>query len=566
MSLFGQPSTGGFGTPAAGSQPSVFGGAATAAPAFGAPASAPSVPSAFGKPAQPVGGGLFGAPATLTGGFASGFGSTGGTSALGGTAASAAAPASGGIFGGGFRGAAQQSTPATTGFSFGPQQTSGPALAGFGAPAIGSSLFGQQLQPQQQRPQSEALHNEPQAPPGNTRVSQLPNQAIQMLEAAERHITDQRAKAARLFALQPTTDKQISAVRERCAATRRRLVRTDTGVEALASNADALRNAVREDRRWADGVSHSLTQLSRSLEARSGLQSASAYAYGNGDTMTPVPPSVTHVNPEYFASVVNDLEERTIAYKREIDQIAEYLSADGGGGKDAMSSATGLDALHARYQSTSAVGGGSYDGEGYRVRNGRSADSRMGGAPAESRGRAIEDVIRRQYEYFMVVANNVAAVHETLTLMRDDFMAEARRHDADAVDPFAQADARERAEEERKHRAAATVQVGVKDSAGVVNQSGANTTPQVASQTGSAFGGFGGSVGGFGTAGAGVAAPTTPGLALVPLSTSAFGAPTAAATTSAFGGFGGGFGATLSSAPVDTQRRPTTTGRRTPRR
>lgn len=522
MSIFGQQSTAAFGAPASSaaapsafgaSQPSLFGGASTlaATPAFGKP----TTTSAFGQP--PATTSLFGQqPAPATGGSLFGAAPAPAASVFGGAPAAAPAPAAGG------------------GFNFALTAAPVAGAGAFGGAAGGA--FGQAQTQQQQQMQMQQMQQQqqqvPQPPPGSAKVSQLPPQAIQMLEAAERLITEERSKAARLFALQAPTDEEVGSLRERCAAVRRKLVRTDTEVESLASNAVALRNAVRGDRRAADGIAHSRAQLARRLELESGMSSGAAYAYGGAESMAPVPAAVTHVDPGYFAAVVDELEERANTYKREIDQIADFLRADGGGvGKGAAAALSGLDALHARYQS-SATGGtaGSFDVDGYGSQmSNNGGNMHVNGSSSESRGRTIEDITRRQYEYFMVVANNVAAVHETLTQFKDDYVAEARRHDPDAVDPFSQADARERAEEERKSRAAAAVQVGNGTAPGAAATNPAQ--PAAVGVGNTTSGTFGGSA--FGATAAAVSGASGPGLALAPLAAGAFGAPIAAATPAA---------------------------------
>ncbi len=160
----------------------------------------------------------------------------------------------------------------------------------------------------------------------------------------------------------------------------------------------------------------------------------------------------------------------------------------------------------------------------------------------------MEDIIRRQYEYFMVVANNVASVQETITSLKEDYLASSRRHDLDAVDPFAQADARERAEDERKRRAAAAVQavglLGAPKQGEMANgtnpvvPSGAPTTATpstvgaigpltpAATKPGGAALGFGIQPNGVGTSGFGGGASATPSVGgAFGSSLGAFGAP-----------------------------------------
>jgi hypothetical protein len=461
-----------FGAPQQSQQPSLFGGAAAPAQA---PQSQPAGTSLFGAPSTAAGqaqtslfgaqsqGGVFGAqsqqPSSLFGGASSQPGIFAGS-----------APSQPGLF-------SSLAQPSPLGGGYGNQygQTQPPpAVGGLGSafgiaaqqqqqnqmqqPQQGSLLQQQQpsmFPPQQQQQQYAQMQS--QAPlPASTRVDQLPAKAIELLESVEKRLSDQRAKASHLVALQPQYEENMRVQRDSCAATRRRLVRTDTGVEALATNANALRQAVRDERRAADSVAHSLAQLCRSLELHGSSHARySAYSYGNDEYLGPVPQFITHVNPEYFASVVTELEERANVYKREIDQIAEFLRAEGTG---TNTTSHGFDDLQSRmYNPNVSTGRFSSQSEGYSDLSVAHANSSSRQRP-ESKGRAIEDVIRRQYEYFMVVANKAAAVHEALARLKDDYISDARRHDPDAVNPFAQADSREKVEEEKRRRIAASVQ------------------------------------------------------------------------------------------------------------
>jgi hypothetical protein len=514
MSLFGQPAT-------ASSNPSLFGGtpapAQPTAPLFGSSSgnalfggSQQSQPSLFGAPAQSQqsqlpGTSLFGAPSAAQSQIspfgaqsqAGIFGAQSQPSVFGGASSQPGifggpAPSQPGLF-------SSLSQPSLLGGGSGNQYGQTQPAAGFG------SAFGmaQQQQTQIQQPQQGSLLQQQQpslfqqqqyaqfqslAPlPTSTRVDQLPVKAIELLESVEKRLSDQRAKASHLFALQPQYEEKMRVQRDSCAATRRRLVRTDTGVEALATNANALRHAVRDERRAADSVAHSLAQLCRSLELHGSAHAwYSAYSYGNDDDIGPVPQFITHVNPEYFASVVTELEERANAYKREIDQIAEFLRMEGPVSNVAS---RGFDALQARmYNPNMSTGRFDSQGEGYPDRPVGSGNVSLRRRP-ESKGRAIEDVIRRQYEYFMVVANKAAAVHEALARLKDNYIADARRQDPDAVNPFAQADSREQVEEEKRRRIAASVQPSGLLTAAQSSATGANLTDQsrFATNTGSLF-------------------------------------------------------------------------------
>jgi hypothetical protein len=412
-SLFGPPSQGG--APSAGQpQPSLFGGNASQPGLFGG---ATSQPGLFGAQPQP-----------------SQFSSQSQPSPFGGISGAISAQSQSALgFGSGFVVGQQQPTQF--------QQTQQ------------GSLF--QLQPQQAslfQPQQYAQFQAQNPVPASTRVDQLPPKAIELLESVQKRLWDQRAKASHLIALQVLHEENMRVLRDGCASSHRRLVRADTGVEALTTNANALHQAMRDDRRAADNVAHSLAQLCRSLDPL-GSSNAwyNAYSYTAANELGPVPPFITHVNPVYFTAVVSELEERAKAYKREIDQIAEFLRMEGAGYSAASH---GFDALEARMHNSRNDGVISAGNEGYVVIGSAGTSRRR----AEAKGHAIEDIIRRQFEYFMMVANKTAAVHEPLARRKENYLADARRQDPDAVDPFAQADSRERAEDEKRRRIAAAIQ------------------------------------------------------------------------------------------------------------
>lgn len=67
-----------------------------------------------------------------------------------------------------------------------------------------------------------------------------------------------------------------------------------------------------------------------------------------------------------------------------------------------------------------------------------------------TRARSIEDVIRRQYDYFKVGATQVVVAQEAVRGFKWQYCEEILRMDPDAVDLFEQADLREKAMAERR--------------------------------------------------------------------------------------------------------------------
>lgn len=577
MSLFGSTTgaasgTGGFGTPAGApasqpglgvgfgqAQPSPFGGTATPAPsnAFGTPAAGAqsqaggfsfsaqqTQPSLFGgTTAAPATGGLFGAsqsqPAT---GLLGAPQSQGGSGLFGASQSQAGtglfgAPQSqpgAGLFGapqsqpsGGLFGASQ--SQAGIGLFGATQQQPAQNLSGaaqsqpagglfgvgqstslLGAPSPQGGLFGTGGlggAPQQQTHQP-AGPTVPHPPAGSTKISALPPKAIEILESVERALADQRGKAARLKASYSASESTLKDTRERGSTARRRLIRTGTAVESLASGANALRHAVHEERRRADSVLESLSQLAKSIDqATHGVQLGNGY--GLPAYAAPVPSAVTHIDPAYFTNVIGELEERAAAYKREIDQIGEYLHADGG-----MEGSHDLDSLHVRLHGSAKFASAGRDG---------SSLGKDGRGDPRSRVHDLDEIIRRQYDYFMVVASNVATAHESITSLKDRYISGLLRSDPDGVDPFAQADARERAEEDRRRRAAAAVQPIFSSADVKTEPTTAKPITQAAQQPGApaSLPGLGATSGGL----PGVGAPTSGGFggfassAVVPAST-----------------------------------------------
>ncbi|PXF41385.1 hypothetical protein BWQ96_08883 [Gracilariopsis chorda] len=254
-----------------------------------------------------------------------------------------------------------------------------------------------------------------------------------------------------------------------------------------------------------------------------------------------------HVPDEYFTRVVEELEARATEYKAEIDEVAEFLKAQGivlssgASGFGNGMSASLLDNLSQRYMDI-----------------GLSA-SDMGNIP---RGRTIEDIIRRQYDYFMVVASHIANVNENLRAVKEQYLQVLRERDSDVLNPFQQADMREKVEKDRQ-RLLAEKRAAV-GALSFVNS--VNALPQSSAATGSAFGNLG--TIGIGSSSAAGTLTTQPSLFQSSGTTGSLfgGAPTAAGAASSggglFGGGGFGFGGSSAAAGSDSEAKRATRRKR----
>ena len=479
MSLFGgqapatQPSM--FGAPQ--SAPSLFGSAAVqSAPAFGAPSGPPSL---FGAPASSAS--LFGAPASS----ASVFGAPASSASLFGAPASSAS-----LFGAPASSASLFAAPASASLFGAPASSS----SLFGAPANSASMFGAAPQnaslfagAQQQNP---AQNTQPLEITGRTRISQLPQNFQTDLFAVERHLREQRSKASLLSSKREDVESRMEQNESRGTSISRRLTKLNADLEALQANADAIKSAVRTERASAHPV---MTALENLIEkGNSGFLDSNGLSYGGAHGSLP---RAAHVPNDYFARILEDLEARSHEYKNEIDEIAEFLKAQG----IVLSSTSGA----AGKQKAGQRGQGASLLDSLAQRH---TDIGLPGLnqSSETRGKTIEEIIRRQYEYFMVVASHIAGVHENLRSVKEQFLQILTSRDRDAPDPFEVADLREKAEKDRQRLMAE--RRAAEDTMGF-----ANTTPQSSSSQPSLFqsqsgmsglasttGGFGTSSGGFG--------------------------------------------------------------------
>ncbi len=524
-SPFGQPSTPAFGasTPAFGASTPAFGAAST--PAFGQPTSTPTFGSstpftAFGAP-SPFGqqqSGGFGASTPGFGSSTPAFGAS--TPAFGSSTPAFGASSSA------FGGSAFGQSASGFGGGFGASQSAfGQPQSGFSTPGLfgGGSSF--------------AAPAAPVEAASTTKVRDLPQPMQEQLMSVERHLNDQRLKAAQLRNLARDMDERTRANESMTAKHGGALKRAMASLDVLGRHLIALKNATLVERRDLDAV----RTASEAYQNRwQGLS--------------------CHVSPSYFERVVSDMERRAAEYRREIDEIGDFLRAQG-----------------RRFGHIPNSNGGF-------GRAARPGAPKWLGEPMEDSVKGVDAVIQRQYKYFMRVASQAARMHdETLRLVaafRDLHATRAPLED----DPFQRAEAQERAKgirnriiaqqrvrEQLTSRAGATPTQGFagntpfgqssasgfgSNTGGSLFGGGAQSTSAFGASSSSLFGasssslfGGGGSSSAFGASSSAFGGASTPSLfgSSTPASSSVFGATStpsfgASSTPGLFGGGGGGGG------------------------
>lgn len=483
MSIFGQTQAGLFGASAQGFGNSFGAPAQTSASQFGATAqssqslfgTAQSSQSLFGATAQSSQS-LFGASAQTTSLFGApqqGSGSLFGAPAQSTSLFGAPQQSSASLFG----------APATQSSLFGAPGQNASASFGapassaslFGAPAQGPSLFGSQSQnapslfgaPAQQQQQQQV---QPQTPEITlrTRVWQLPQNFQTDLFAVEKHLREQRIKGSQLMS-KGSFDSDITQTKTRSTNITRRLAKLRAVLETLKANSETLKGAGRTERASTEPVVIALENLSKNSYGGDMVLFDDPYSLRFSGATDQMRDRVTHVPEDYFSRIVDELEARAHEYKREIDEVAEFLRAQGvvlsrgGGGNYGTASssrnATNGSLLDSISQRQLGIGLGTAE------------------VSMESRGKTIEDIIRRQYEYFMVVASHIAVVHENLRSVREQFLRLLRAQDSDALNPFELADRREKAEEQRRQNS--EKQASEAGFGFVINKSADNATAAV---------------------------------------------------------------------------------------
>eukprot|EP00172_Hildenbrandia_rubra_P001887 Plantae.Rhodophyta-Hildenbrandia_rubra.ctg2503.p1 GENE.Plantae.Rhodophyta-Hildenbrandia_rubra.ctg2503~~Plantae.Rhodophyta-Hildenbrandia_rubra.ctg2503.p1 ORF type:complete len:617 (-),score=83.57 Plantae.Rhodophyta-Hildenbrandia_rubra.ctg2503:1377-3227(-) len=240
---------------------------------------------------------------------------------------------------------------------------------------------------------------------GKTRVSQLPESVQKGLLAVEAHLREQRMKSAKLWARRTSIEDALQRLNDRFAAFDRGMISSSAQLDSLQANASMLRTAVQSETKSAADVRITMENIINATQGGLGTLYSASFA-------------ISRVPAEYFARVVGDLEARAYDYKKEIDEIAEYLRA---------------------------TSFGSYRG----IMN-SAVDSQKGRGASKSKGKMVEDILKRQFEYFMVVADQVASVHEDLRSLKESYLQLLWQRGSEGFDPFLQADRREVSEVERQ--------------------------------------------------------------------------------------------------------------------
>lgn len=270
--------------------------------------------------------------------------------------------------------------------------------------------------------------------PGNTKINQLPDQTKAELFAVERHLRDQRSKFNMLWSQRNDVDTNLQSVSSRTETITRGVSKLHAEVDAMRTSIDALRSAVATERSSAEPIFTAFDNFCKTTLATSSVFSTSADVFPMHDGRLT---RAAHVPEEYFQRVVADLEARAHSYKAEIDEIAEFLRAQGVSlGNPSISSFARSRGPHGIHPSS--------------VRKSFDITTEKSGVGPESYGKTIEDIIRRQYEYFMTVASQIATVNEQLRSVKEAFLGMLAAKDGDMViNPFEQADLREKADKDR---------------------------------------------------------------------------------------------------------------------
>lgn len=277
-------------------------------------------------------------------------------------------------------------------------------------------------------------------------------------------------------------DSRCSELRSLTETHAQRMQRSAERLQVLHKQIHALRGAIGAERRSLDYVAHARDSLARIAE---------------------------RVPSDYFARVLDDMERRAGAYRTEIDAIDDFLRAQG----VRLGTPTRAGAwARSRSQDTAAWAH-------------LSAPDDPAGGPLE-----LNDVLQRQYRYFMRVASQIAYVHENVRVLTSRYLELQTIRYGDTTNPFELADMREKAEKERQRILAE--QRAYHAAAANSAQQNTGPSPFIAQAQPSMFGAqsqsslFGSSTPAFGA--------STPGFGA---STPAFGASTSAfgASTPAFG-------------------------------
>lgn len=286
------------------------------------------------------------------------------------------------------------------------------------------------MQPHQPAPTTEF--------PGHTKINQLPENVKAELFAVERHLRDQRSKFNMLWSQRNDVDTNLQSVSSRTETLARNVSKLRAELDAMQTAIDALRSAVATERASAEPLLTAFDNLCKTALATSSVFSTSSDLFPMHDGRLV---RAAHVPDEYFQRVVADLEARTHSYKAEIDEIAQFLRAQG------VPLGNHSSVLFAKSRASRRLHPSSNTPS---LRAPSDSTSTLPLSSPESYGKTIEDIIRRQYEYFMTVASQIATINEQLRTVKEAFLAIISAREGDMViNPFEQADLREKADKDR---------------------------------------------------------------------------------------------------------------------
>mmetsp|Transcript_35678 Transcript_35678/g.142612 ORF Transcript_35678/g.142612 Transcript_35678/m.142612 type:complete len:470 (+) Transcript_35678:2054-3463(+) len=371
--------------------------------------------SLFGTPATaaaPAGGGLFSSPASSAGGLFSTPASSGGglfsspASSSGGLFSTPAATATGSLF-------STPAQPAQGGGLFSTPAQAGSAPSLFGSGGGGTGLFGSTTQSPpkslglsggfaQSTPAGGGLfssgYNFNRSPTAPQQLSPIQQAPATFPESTNFSDLPEDFKV-KLLAL----EKYIKEQRLASARLRQRLETSETSLRSVKDQCDIVSRLIAKAKNALDSDKLQAEQLK--VDVRSELKNAETAtvtfesARSNPGTNAKL---VQYIMPFFFTKI-QELEFRGNNYKRHIEEVEDYLRSQ---------------------------------------------------QPAKPKTQIVEAILQRLHDYFLAVASQMGAQHDTVQELKDDYLAQLRHRIPDAVDPFEEA-AKKEAATKLKERSAA---------------------------------------------------------------------------------------------------------------
>jgi len=298
------------------------------------------------------------------------------------------------------------------------------------------------------------------------------------------------------------------------------LKRSLANLGVFQKHLDSLRSVLLDERRNYDGIFSALaTYFSGNNNNNStngnGNMNGNMNINMNGNTSNQYGQS--RIPAAYFDNVVNDMEKRANEYRKEIEELSDFLTSNN----------TTANIMSTNYNGNMQANGGNNSNSGNKA--------------------GLEVVIQRQYKYFMHVASQIARLHDEITRLVEFFREFRAKRMPLADDPFQLADSQDRAKSQRLRLLAEKrmLEAARKSAAQQNNQNTTtnnnNNTGFAAQSTPGLFGNAGAPAPSTGLFGGAQSAPSlfgNTGAAAATPSTGLFGSATPAASS------GGLFGAT----------------------